>query len=132
MASALFSRGYELTTGGTDNHLMVVNVKRNGVTGNKMQEICDAIHVTLNKNTVVGDSSPMNPSGVRIGTPAITSRGYLEDDSKEVARFLDEAAKLAVELQARSGSKKLTDFKEELLKSSEVKDLGQEVQNFSI
>ena len=98
MSEELTSRGYKLITGGTSNHLMVVDVKSSGLTGNKVQELCDAVHITLNKNTIVGDTSAMNPSGVRIGTPAITSRGYLEDDSREVGRLLDEAFKIGLDL----------------------------------
>ena len=95
MATELMDRGYTLITGGTSNHLMLIDVKPTGLTGNKVQEMCDAIHVTLNKNTVVGDKSAMNPGGIRIGTPAITSRGFLEEDSRQVAVFLDKAMKLA-------------------------------------
>ena len=77
---------------------MVWDVKSAGLTGNKVQDLCDAVHITLNKNTVVGDTSAMNPSGVRIGTPAVTSRGYIEEDCREVARFLDETIKLGLDL----------------------------------
>ena len=121
MADELINRGHRLITGGTSNHLMLLDVRSAGLTGNKVQDLCDAIHITLNKNTVVGDTSAMNPGGVRIGTPAVTSRGYIEDDCREVGRFLDEATKIGLELQSRANSKKLKDFKIELEKSQEVK-----------
>ena len=90
------------------------------------------MHITLNKNTIVGDTSAMNPSGVRIGTPAITSRGYLEQDSREVGRLLDDAIKIGLDLQKRANSKKLVDFKKELGKSEEISQLADEVQKFAV
>jgi len=98
MAIELVNRGNTLITGGTSNHLMLINVKARGLTGSKVEKLCDALHITLNKNTIVGDKSAATPSGVRIGTPAITTRGYLEEDAREVGRFLDEAIKLGIEL----------------------------------
>ena len=110
MADELMKRGNTLITNGTSNHLMLLNVKARGLTGSKMEKMCDAIHITVNKNTIVGDKSAVTPGGVRIGTPAITTRGYLEEDCREVARFLDEAVNLSIKLQARCGSKKLKAF----------------------
>lgn len=110
MADELMKRGNTLITNGTSNHLMLVNLKARGLTGSKMEKMCDAIHITVNKNTIVGDKSAVTPGGVRIGTPAITTRGYLEEDCREVARFLDEAINLSIKLQERCGSKKLKDF----------------------
>ena len=79
---------------------MLLNTKARGLTGSKVEKLCDALHITLNKNTIVGDKSATTPGGVRIGTqtktPAITTRGYLESDSKETGRFLDEAIKLCI------------------------------------
>ena len=108
------ARGNTLITGGTDNHLMLINTKARGLTGSKVEKLCDALHITLNKNTIVGDKSATTPGGVRVGTPAITTRGYLEEDSKEVGRFLDEAIKLCNMVQDRAGSKKLKDFVDQI------------------
>ena len=91
---------------------MLLNVKAKGLTGSKVEKLCDALHITVNKNTIVGDKSALTPGGIRVGTPAITTRGYLEEDSREVARYLDEAIKLSIEMQERAGSKKLKDFVE--------------------
>lgn len=121
MADELLKLGNTLITGGTENHLMLINLKARGLTGSKMEKICDALHITVNKNTIVGDKSAVTPGGVRIGTPAITTRGYNEEDSREVARFLNEAINLAIKLQERCGSKKLKDFQVEIGKSPEVK-----------
>jgi len=114
MSKELIARGNTLITGGTDNHLMLINVKARGLTGSKVEKICDAAHITVNKNTIVGDKSALTPGGIRIGTPAITTRGYIEEDSREVARFLDETIKLSIEMQSRAGSKKLKDFEEQV------------------
>ena len=131
MAQELLARGNTLITGGTDNHLMLIDVKARGLTGSKVEKMCDALHITLNKNTIVGDKSATTPGGVRVGTPAITTRGYLEDDAKEVGRFLDEAIKLSILLQERAGSKKLKDFTNQIHESEEVKQLAADVESFA-
>ena len=89
MADELMKRGNTLITNGTSNHLMLLNLKARGLTGSKMEKMCDAIHITVNKNTIVGDKSAVTPGGVRIGTPAITTRGYLEEDCRELQLSLD-------------------------------------------
>ena len=75
---------------------MLVNVRDHGLTGSKVETLLDHIHITINKNTIIGDKSAMTPGGLRIGTPAITTRGYLEDDTRQVADFLDRAIKLSL------------------------------------
>ena len=86
-------------TNGTDNHMILLNMRHMGLTGSKFEKICDELNITLNKNTILGDKSAMSPGGVRIGTPAVTTRGYLEEDMHQVAIFLDEATKLALNNQ---------------------------------
>jgi glycine hydroxymethyltransferase len=109
LADALTQKGYSLVSGGTDNHMLVMNVRDLGLTGSKFEKMCDQIHITLNKNTIMGDKSAITPGGVRIGTPAVTTRGYVESDMLQVAEFLDEGVKLSVDIQKTAG-KKLTDF----------------------
>jgi len=82
MADELIKQGNKLVTDGTDNHLILMNVRDRGLTGSKLEKLCDAIHITLNKNTIIGDKSAVTPGGVRIGTPAITTRGYNEADAR--------------------------------------------------
>ena len=110
---------------------MLINVKARGLSGSKVEKLCDALHITLNKNTIVGDKSAMTPGGVRVGTPAITTRGYLEADAKEVGRFLDESIKLCLLVQERAGSKKLKDFVAQIEQTEEVKQLADEVEAFA-
>lgn len=99
MADELMKRGYKLMTDGTDNHIILMSCIDQGLTGTKVENALDEVHITLNKNTILGDKSAITPGGVRIGTPAITTRGYLEEDSREVARFIDETFKIALSIQ---------------------------------
>lgn len=85
----LMSKGYELVSGGTDNHLILVDLKPSGVDGARVQSVLDLASITVNKNSVPGDKSAIIPGGVRIGTPALTTRGFKEDDFVKVADFLD-------------------------------------------
>ena len=87
LAEALKKQGFKILTGGTDNHLMLVDLRGMDVSGKELQNRCDEVYITLNKNTVPNDPrSPFVTSGVRIGTPAITSRGLVESDMDEIAR----------------------------------------------
>ena len=86
MSEVLLSRGVNLVSGGTDNHLMLIDLRGTGVTGKDLQERLDDCNITANKNTIPFDpEKPMVTSGVRIGTPAVTARGFKEDDCKIVA-----------------------------------------------
>jgi len=87
LAEALKKQGFNILTGGTDNHLMLVDLRGMDVSGKELQNRCDEVYITLNKNTVPNDPrSPFVTSGVRIGTPAVTSRGLVESDMDEIAR----------------------------------------------
>jgi len=93
LASALMSRGFKLLTGGTDNHLMLVNLTNMPVTGKELQTRCDEVYITLNKNAIPNDPrSPFITSGVRIGTPAVTTRGLVEKDMEKIAELIYMAA----------------------------------------
>jgi glycine hydroxymethyltransferase len=90
MATALTKRGYNIISGGTDNHLMLIDLRNKNLTGKKAQETLDSAHITLNKNAVpFDDKSPFVTSGIRVGVPAITSRGMKENDMETVVEFLD-------------------------------------------
>jgi glycine hydroxymethyltransferase len=126
LAEDLMKRGYKLITNGTENHLLVMNVRDLGLTGSKYEKMCDETHITLNKNTILGDKSAVTPGGIRIGTPAVTTRGYVERDMLEVSRFLDEVAKLSIDIQKTSGPK-LSDFVKSINEDQRVKQLGSNV-----
>ena len=121
--------GYTLATGGTENHLVLWDLKPQNLTGSKMQTMCDHCSITLNKNAVLGDKSALTPGGVRVGTPALTTRGLKESDFRQVADFLHEAVQLSLTIQASSG-KTLKDFEVAVKASAEVAALKKKVQKF--
>lgn len=89
LAEALMAQGFKLVSGGTDNHLMLVDLTGLDVSGKELQNRCDEVYITLNKNAVPNDPrSPFVTSGVRIGTPAITSRGLKEEDMPKIAECI--------------------------------------------
>jgi glycine hydroxymethyltransferase len=90
MSKAFVSRGYNLISNGTDNHLMLIDLRNKNITGKKAQETLDKAHITLNKNAVpFDDKSPFVTSGIRVGVPAITTRGLKENDMETVVELLD-------------------------------------------
>jgi glycine hydroxymethyltransferase len=126
----LTGKGYKMATGGSDNHLLLWDLRGDGVTGSKMQSACDAAHITLNMNSVAGDVSAMTPGGVRVGLPAMTSRGVMEEDAIKIGEFLHRAVELCKSIQASHG-KKLVDFKKGLEESQEIKDLRKDVEAYA-
>lgn len=130
LGNRLKSHGYKLVTDGTDNHLLLVDLRPNGLTGNKLEKVCDAVNITLNKNAVHGDRSAFTPGGVRIGTPALTTRGLKESDFEKVGDFLDRAIKISLDIQKESG-KKLVDFLAAVPKNKEIEQLRHDVSVFA-
>lgn len=93
LADTLVAEGFDLVSGGTDNHLMLVDLRRFGVTGKEMEHRLDEVHITVNKNAIPNDpQSPFITSGIRVGTPAATTRGLKEDDMVTVGRLIKLAA----------------------------------------
>merc|ERR1712025_1286011 len=113
LADSLQRHGLELVSGGTDNHLLLVSLRSKGVNGNKCEIVCEQASLVLNKNTIPGDKSAMSPNGLRVGTPAMTSRGLQEKDFELVGNFIAEAVDVTAEIQRDSGPK-LVDFKRHL------------------
>lgn len=96
LGTALAERGWRLVSGGTDNHLVLVDVKSRGLTGKEAEKALDEVGVTVNKNTIPYDQeSPFVTSGVRIGTPAVTTRGMGEAEMVEIASIIDQALQAA-------------------------------------
>jgi glycine hydroxymethyltransferase len=90
MAAAFVAKGYHLISGGTENHLMLIDLRNKNITGKKAQETLDRAHITLNKNSVpYDDKSPFVTSGIRIGVPAITTRGLKSGHMQTVVDMID-------------------------------------------
>ncbi len=110
MSDELVSFGYPVISGGTDNHLFVIDVSGHDTNGRVISDICDSVNITLNKNTIPFDKNPpMRPSGVRIGTPAITSRGMKEQEAVQIAKWLDSI------ISNREDESKLKIIKQEII-----------------
>jgi len=94
LAEGLLAEGFKLVSGGTDNHLMLCDLRPFDLTGKEFERRLDEVNITVNKNAIPNDpQSPFVTSGVRIGTPAVTSRGLVEEDMKTLARLIGMAAK---------------------------------------
>ncbi len=91
LADSLLAQGFNLVTGGTDNHLMLLDLQNFGITGKELEHRLDEVHITANKNAVPNDpASPFVTSGLRVGTPAVTSRGFGEEEMKRIAVWMKE------------------------------------------
>lgn len=115
MAAALVKRDYSIISGGTDNHLMLIDLRNKNITGKKAQETLDRAHITLNKNAVpFDDKSPFVTSGIRIGVPAVTTRGMKEADMETVVSLID---KVLMNIDDESVVKKVSEEVKELMGS---------------
>lgn len=132
LGESLSGQGFDLVSGGTDNHLLLVDLTKKGVNGNKAELICEQCSIVANKNTVPGDKSALAPSGLRIGTPAMTSRGLVEEDFLKVGGFISRAIKVTQDIQTTSG-KKIVDFKRVMKENppGSMLELKQEVEDFA-
>ncbi|MBQ7069971.1 MAG: serine hydroxymethyltransferase, partial [Ruminococcus sp.] len=94
LAKGLLDRGFDLVSGGTDNHLMLADLRPFSITGKKLQHDLDEVYITVNKNAIPNDpEKPFVTSGVRIGTPAVTTRGLVEEDMEVIAECIYLTAK---------------------------------------
>uniref|UniRef100_A0A669AVA3 Serine hydroxymethyltransferase n=1 Tax=Oreochromis niloticus TaxID=8128 RepID=A0A669AVA3_ORENI len=133
MAAALLSKGYTLVSGGTDNHLVLVDLRPKGIDGARAERVLELASITANKNTCPGDKSALTPGGLRLGAPALTSRQFKEADFVQVVEFMDEGFKIALDVKKKTG--KLQDFKNFLLQDPEtvarIADLRHRVEAFA-
>ncbi|XP_073013515.1 serine hydroxymethyltransferase 7-like [Typha latifolia] len=130
LASALLKRNCRLVTGGTDNHLVLWDLRTFGLTGKNFEKVCEACHITVNKTPIFGDNGAISPGGVRIGTPAMTTRGCLEGDFEVIAEFLLRAAQIASTVQREQG-KLQKDLCKSLQNNREVIALRNCVETFA-
>lgn len=132
LCDGLIKRGYTISSGGTDVHLLLVDLRNVNITGARAEYILEEISIACNKNTVPGDKSALNPSGIRLGTPALTTRGLVESDIDVVVDMIDRGLKLSKDIAAVSGPK-LVDFKAACHSeqfSGKIAALRREVEDF--
>ncbi|SSD58433.1 probable Serine hydroxymethyltransferase, mitochondrial [Saccharomycodes ludwigii] len=136
-AEELSKRGFQLVSNGTDNHLILINLSNLGIDGARLETILEHMNIAANKNTIPGDKSALFPTGLRIGTPAMTTRGFGPAEFTKVAEYLDKAAKLAIALKSQENvdSKAharahLIEFKRLVGESQEVDKLAKEVSDY--
>lgn len=118
MAEALVKRGFTLVSGGTDNHLVLCDLRPKGIDGARAERVCELCAITVNKNTCPGDKSAMVPGGLRLGAPALTSRGMKEAEFEKVVEFIDEAVDIA--LDAKNQTKNLKEFRAYIMEEASV------------
>merc|ERR1711976_1066811 len=127
LGEALKAKGHKLAADGTDNHLVLWDLRPHGLTGGKVEKVCEYASISLNRNTVAGDASALSPGGVRIGSPAMTTRGCGPEEFKKIAEFLDRCCQIALKVQSVKG-KKLKDFEEGLKENADLLELKKEVE----
>ena len=130
LADKLASKGHKMASGGTENHLVLWDLKPAGITGSKFEKACDSVCITLNKNCVPGDRSAVTPGGVRIGAPALTTRKMCENEFEQIAEFLHEVLEAALKIQEKSGPK-LKDFAALLDDDETLKSIRDRVNKFA-
>uniref|UniRef100_A0A452TIN7 Serine hydroxymethyltransferase n=1 Tax=Ursus maritimus TaxID=29073 RepID=A0A452TIN7_URSMA len=136
LAETLMELGYKVVTGGSDNHLILVDLRSKGTDGGRAEKVLEACSIACNKNTCPGDKSALRPSGLRLGTPALTSRGLLEKEFQKVAHFIHRGIELTLQIQNDVGAKAtLKEFKEKLAGDEKhqraVRALREEVESFA-
>ncbi|XP_069338047.1 serine hydroxymethyltransferase, cytosolic [Eulemur rufifrons] len=135
LSEALKELGYKIVTGGSDNHLILVDLRSKGTDGGRAEKVLEACSIACNKNTCPGDRSALRPSGLRLGTPALTSRGLTEKDFQKVAHFIHRGIELTLHIQDDIGARaSLKEFKEKLAGDkyqSAVRALREEVESFA-
>uniref|UniRef100_A0AAQ5XSG8 Serine hydroxymethyltransferase n=1 Tax=Amphiprion ocellaris TaxID=80972 RepID=A0AAQ5XSG8_AMPOC len=133
MADALLKKGYTLVSGGTDNHLVLVDLRPRGIDGARAERVLELVSITANKNTCPGDKSALTPGGLRLGAPALTSRQFKEADFEKVVDLIDEGIQIALDVKKKTGN--LASFKSCLLEDpdtvSRIAELRQRVELFA-
>ncbi|RLV88878.1 Serine hydroxymethyltransferase cytosolic [Spathaspora sp. JA1] len=123
LESEFINKGFKLVSDGTDSHMVLVSLKDKQIDGARVETVCENINIALNKNSIPGDKSALVPGGVRIGAPAMTTRGLGEEDFKKIVHYIDFAVNYAKELQASlpKDANKLKDFKNAVINGHDEK-----------
>ncbi|KAK3113110.1 Serine hydroxymethyltransferase, cytosolic [Teratosphaeriaceae sp. CCFEE 6253] len=136
MGKSLQSLGYKLVTDGTDNHMVLLDLKPQALDGARVEAVLEQVNIACNKNTTPGDKSALTPCGIRIGAPAMTSRGMGEEDFDRIAGYVDRCVRLAKTMQTDlpKDANKLKDFKSAVLKlreQGEMKEMKEEIRGWA-
>ena len=127
--------GYKLVADGTDSHMVLLDLRPQSLDGARVEAVLEQINIACNKNSIPGDKSALTPCGIRIGAPAMTSRGFGEEDFKKVARYIDQTIKLCKKVQSElpKEANKLKDFKEKVAGETveEILKLRQEIADWA-
>ncbi|GME88737.1 hypothetical protein B5S28_g4458 [[Candida] boidinii] len=126
--------GYNLVSNGTDSHMVLVSLRDKGIDGARVETVCENINIALNKNSIPGDKSALVPGGVRIGAPAMSSRGASEEDFTKIVDYIDNAVQYAKKVQSElpADANKLKDFKKKISEGSpEITALKNEISEWA-
>lgn len=127
LAAALGGHEFTIVTGGTDNHLMLVDLRNKGISGGKAEKLLEYVGISVNKNTIPGDVSALNPSGIRIGTPAMTTRGLKEKDMFYLADILNRVINVGTKIQTEHNPKTIKEFIQYFEPSTELGSIQREI-----
>jgi glycine hydroxymethyltransferase len=127
LAGALEGHEFKIVTGGTDNHLMLIDLRSKGISGGKAEKILEYVGISVNKNTIPGDISALNPSGIRIGTPAITTRGLKESDMFYLADIINRVILIGTKIQSDHIPKTIKEFTQYFEQSTELSSIKMEI-----
>ncbi|KAF2399742.1 glycine hydroxymethyltransferase [Trichodelitschia bisporula] len=136
LENAFKELGYTLVTGGTDNHMVLLDLKPQALDGARVEAVLEQVNIACNKNTTPGDKSALTPMGIRIGAPAMTSRGLGEQDFHRIAQYIDTCIKLTKQIQGSlpKEANKLKDFKAAVASGqiSEINELKKEISSWAV
>jgi glycine hydroxymethyltransferase len=132
LVDKLKSYGYIMATDGTDNHLILWDLRTQNISGTMFEKVCDAVSISLSTSSISGDDSSINCSGVRIGTPALTSRKFIESDFEQIGEFLHEALQIAIQIQETTTGQSRKELAMMLENDTAIKELASQVQTFAV
>ncbi|KRX26828.1 Serine hydroxymethyltransferase [Trichinella nelsoni] len=134
LCERLQHHGYKISTDGTENHMMLLDLRPVYTDGARVEHVLELVHIACNKNTCPGDKSALRPGGIRLGSPAMTSRGLQESDFVQIGDFIHEAIQLTLKIQKLAG-KTIKDFRAACEENDEFKklcaDMKARVQSFA-
>ncbi|CAF3670897.1 unnamed protein product [Adineta steineri] len=134
LVATLQEKGYTFVSGGTDTHLALLDLRPLGLDGAKVERVLEVAAITVNKNTCPGDKSALKPSGIRFGTPALTTRGFKENDIIQVAIFIDRAVQIARNVNESNPNQTVKDFKANMKLdqyAQKLDELKEEIETFA-